>query len=140
MNDVFSAIASGKVKRTEMQRMIDKDSRKYGKFMQRLALSDNKPKNLIEAFRSENFLAQVYREGDYIRISVNTAKIDKNGTQWKDGIAWDDLQRIKSEIGYGDKAAVEVYPPDDKVVNVANMRHLFVLPELPAFMWRSPHD
>lgn len=45
-----------------------------------------------------------------------------------DGITWDDLQWIKRAAGYGDREAVEVYPLDDDVVNVANMRHLWILP------------
>ncbi|WP_441316779.1 DUF7694 domain-containing protein [Halomonas sp. hl-4] len=33
---------------------------------------------------------------------------------------------------------MEVYPDDANIVNVSNMRHLWVLPEQPAFMWRKP--
>lgn len=46
----------------------------------------------------------------------------------RDGIPWDDLQVLKGHAGYGDREAVEIYPPDTKVVNHANMRHLWVLP------------
>lgn len=47
----------------------------------------------------------------------------------RDGISWDDLQWIKGAAGYRDREAVEVYPRDGDVVNVANMRHLWILPE-----------
>lgn len=43
--------------------------------------------------------------------------------------------RLKAECGRGDKWAVELYPPDEAVVNVANIRHLWLLPEPPAFGW-----
>ena len=33
--------------------------------------------------------------------------------------------------------AVEVFPADDQVVNVANMRHLWVLPEPLPFAWEK---
>lgn len=46
----------------------------------------------------------------------------------RDGIPWDDLQVLKGLAGYGDREAVEIYPPNDKIVNQANMRHLWVLP------------
>lgn len=45
-----------------------------------------------------------------------------------DGITWDDLQWLKAAVGFGDREAVEVFPRDCDVVNVANMRHLWVLP------------
>jgi hypothetical protein len=32
---------------------------------------------------------------------------------------------------------VEVYPPDEAVVNVANIRHLWLLAEAPAYAWNN---
>lgn len=40
---------------------------------------------------------------------------------------WDDLQAIKDHF-WPDRIAVEVYPPHDAIVCVANMRWLWVLP------------
>lgn len=57
--------------------------------------------------------------------------------EWADGISWDELMRIKSEVGYKDSWAVEVYPSDSHVINVANMRHLFLLKEKPDFAWEK---
>lgn len=45
-----------------------------------------------------------------------------------DGVSWDTLQAIKSDLGFADAWAVEVYPPDDAVVNLTNMRHLWIMP------------
>lgn len=39
---------------------------------------------------------------------------------------WRDLQRIKTEIVGADAEAVEIYPPEDQVVDTANQYHLWV--------------
>jgi hypothetical protein len=47
---------------------------------------------------------------------------------------WRDLQRIKNEIVGPDRVAVEVYPPEEQLVDQANLTHLWVYPpgyELP---------
>lgn len=99
------------------------------------AESDEPPR--LSVWRSRDHLVQVFDESDrmpgLVRISVNRTDIDHRGG-WKDGIAWDDLQRIKRFVGYGDRDAVEVYPPDRYVINRANIRHLWVLPG--ALPWR----
>ena len=90
----------------------------------------------IAVYASRDYLVQVFDEGNGIkRITVNRVAI--GGTTWDDGITWDELQRIKAEVGYGDEWAVEVFPADDQVVNVSSMRHLWVLPEPPAFAWQK---
>lgn len=89
-------------------------------------------------WRSREFVVQAFRvPGDVIRLSVNRTHVDPSTMRWVDGITWDDLQRLKSEAGYGDREAVEVYPPDANVVDVANIRHLWVLPERLPFSWRN---
>ncbi len=44
------------------------------------------------------------------------------------GITWDELYAVKALCGYADHEAVEIYPEASRLVNSANMRHLFVLP------------
>lgn len=96
------------------------------------------PPGIVRVFRSRHFMVQVYQENDsVIRLSVHRAEFDRKQGRWKDGISWDDLQHIKTLVGYGDMAAVELYPPLASEVNVANIRHLFILPEPPTFMWRK---
>jgi hypothetical protein len=91
--------------------------------------------SLKRVWRSRHHLVHVYDEpGDIVRLSICRAEV--NGQRWADGIPWDVLQKLKKQCGFGDRAAVEVFPPDSDVVNVANMRHLWVLPQPPAFMWR----
>ena len=98
----------------------------------------NPPPKLVMALRSRDFMVQVYDEdGGVIRLSVHRCAYDSNVGRWKDGISWDDLQHIKTLAGFGDRPAVEIYPPIADEVNVANIRHLFILPEAPAFMWQK---
>lgn len=82
-----------------------------------------------------DFLVQVFDEGNGVRrLSVNRTTV-KPGGGWHENITWDDLQEIKRQIGMGDRSAVEVYPRDRDVVNVANLRHLWVLPEPLSIGW-----
>ena len=92
-----------------------------------------------KVWRSRNFLAQVFpQQHGAIRVTVNRTELDGAGG-WKDGITWDELMQVKDQIGYADAWAVEVYPPGGMVVNVANMRHLWIVAERPAFAWEPVH-
>lgn len=85
----------------------------------------NKP---YAVWRSRNFLVQEFIESDAIRrLSVARSEIDVKTGRWKDGITWEELQEIKRQTGYGNHMAIEIFPADRNVVNVANMRHLWVL-------------
>lgn len=96
------------------------------------------PKGLTRVLLSGRFLVQEFApvEGGAVRLTVNRVKRKADLSSWQDGITWDELQRLKTEAGYGDAFAVEVYPADEDLVAVANMRHLWVLPEPPPFAWR----
>jgi hypothetical protein len=98
------------------------------------------PPGLLRALRSRTYLVQVFNEGHagvLVRLTVNRTGITPRGG-WVQDIPWEDLQRLKREAGYGHCDAVEVFPPDEDVVNVANMRHLWVLVEPLPFAWRKP--
>lgn len=84
-------------------------------------------------WRSREFLVQVFEHEGTTRLSVCRTVLD--GAHWKDGISWEQLQNLKYECGFGDKCAIELFPPDRDVVNVANMRHLWIV-DAPAFMWK----
>lgn len=102
-----------------------------------LAAGRRAGKRPVAAFQSPQFLAAVYVDpSGYTRLSVN--RVRQTNGMWDDGISWDELQKIKSLIGFGDAWAVEAYPPDSEVVNVANIRHLFLLPSAPPFGWSGP--
>lgn len=89
---------------------------------------------VLEHWRSRHFQCTVWNQGSATRLSINRTDYDLNTRHPRADITWDDLQRLKSEAGYGHLTAVEIYPPDKRVVNVANMRHLFIV-DAPEFMW-----
>ena len=92
----------------------------------------------FQVWRSRDFLVQIYAEdNNIVRMSICRTSLDMNEERWQDGITWDDLQRLKRECGYHDRDAVEIYPRDYDIVNVANMRHLWILPEKLTFGWRK---
>jgi len=106
--------------------------------------SENLKDPPIEVWLSDFAMAQIYapQEGGQ-RITVNRLQVERvrdNGEViFKGGISWDRLQAIKHQIGFGDRWAVELYPPEDQVINVANMRHLF-LTTTPDFGWKLKND
>ena len=94
--------------------------------------------NRVRVLRSRRFMVQVFAEANgVLRLSVNRTELAPGGERWRDGITWDELQRVKREAGYGDSFAVEIYPPTGDEVNVANMRHLWILPERLDVGWRA---
>lgn len=91
---------------------------------------------VFQVWRSRRYLVQGFlEEGGVLRLTICRAALNVAGG-WEDGLGWDQLQAIKAECGFGAREAVEVYPPDRDVVNVANFRHLWVLPEGLPFTWR----
>lgn len=99
--------------------------------------SDRDPNRLL-VLVSQKYLVQIFKEPhDVMRISVNRTKVKPSG-EWDDNLSWDELMQIKNELGFADEYAVEVYPKEKDVVNVANMRHLWVLPDsLRFFGWHK---
>lgn len=92
----------------------------------------------MQVWRSQEFLAVLWLQGDHFRLSVNrTTMSDTRPENFEDGISWDELMAVKSQCGFHEVWMVEVYPPDCEVVDVANMRHLWLMFEPPAFAWRS---
>ncbi len=89
-------------------------------------------------WRSSRYLAVLYREPrkTAYRLSICRAAIDEAG-RLADGLSWDELQSVKSQCGFANIDAIEIYPRDRDVVNVANLRHLWLVGEC-AETWRSP--
>jgi len=96
---------------------------------------DNIPKGLVKVYQNPVFFVQVYENPTRITVSKNKHKMSIRGPIWEDGITWDQLQDIKDSIGYADKWFVELYPPIDEVVNVANMRHLWLIDAPKDYGW-----
>lgn len=127
---------------SERKALLRAENKRYGLRLEKVPVSEWPPtlrllsQQPVEVWRSRGYLVQVYRACDgVLRLSICTTEID--GDRWADGISWRRLQRLKAECGFGDREAVEIYPPDADVVDVANMRHLWVLPERLPFSWRA---
>ncbi len=97
--------------------------------------SDGAP---ARVWRSREFFVMQFTAPSPAACRLSVLRTQVAGDRWKDGISWDDLQRIKRECGFGDFDAVEVYPQDRDIVNVANIRHLWVMEAPLAFKWRKP--
>ena len=100
---------------------------------------------LFRAARSRDFLVQLFHEDDgVIRMSVTKVELGLGFGQeeriFADGVGWDELQRLKEMAGYGHCMGLEIYPPKDQVVNVANMRHLWILPQPINIGWTNDNE
>lgn len=92
----------------------------------------------LRVWRSADYLAVLYRQraNNMLRLTVNTTKRGRSkrprqDTDWRDGITWDELQRIKNETLGEEVWCVEVYPAESAKVDVYNQRHLWPLEEAP---------
>lgn len=123
-------------------RRLHEDNRKFGSKLQKIAkehwpgfCQKASSREIIGVWRSKDFLLIEYEEPNCMRrLTVCRTMINKNG-ELLDGISWDDLQRLKGEAGYTDFDAVEIFPKDSNVVNVANMRHLWINLANPNAVW-----
>lgn len=120
---------------------LEAENEKWPSTLKQLGPGEFPEGRVREVWRSRDFLVQVYDVPGipYVeRLSVNRTTIDPLTGRWQDGISWDDLQALKEQCGRGRFDAVEVYPAQGDEVNVANMRHLWVLRESKvAFAWRK---
>ena len=134
---------AGFVTSREQRRQLGRDNAKLPKQLT-LVPREDWPAHLIGrddtplgVWRSRNFMVQKYDapEPAIVRLSVHRTTL--SGDRWADGITWDELQAIKNELGFFAATAVEVYPPILDTVNVANMRHLWVLAKTPDYVWST---
>lgn len=128
-----------RTERREAARYIAKESAKLPAFLV-IVPPDQWPSagppDLLEVWRSREYMVQVFRAPApcTARLSINKTAIA--GQRWAEGIGWEDLQRLKAECGFARFDAVEIFPREGDVVNVANMRHLWVMREPLSFAWR----
>jgi hypothetical protein len=133
---VFDLIKCGRLKLNVARDILKKESSKYGSDFVEM-VCDPPNDNFIKALRSRDFLVQISQENGAIRLSINRTILNQKGTRWQDGISWDEIQNIKNKIGYAERCAVEIYPPENHKVDVANIRHIWVLEKEPDFMWKN---
>lgn len=91
----------------------------------------------LRVLRSRDFLVQEFAADAPAVVRLSVCRTSVAGDRWQDGITWDELQRLKHECGYANCDAVEVFPADIDVVNVANTRHIWVMREPVSFAWRN---
>jgi hypothetical protein len=101
----------------------------------------------LGAWESRNYLAQLYEAPPFNgttcqRLSVCRYPVVKEGRWgggfvWEDVFGWEELQAIKRELGFGAAYAIEVYPADENVVNLANTRHLWIFAEALPVGWSA---
>lgn len=121
----------------QMRKLVMKENASYGKAFVELPSPVASPKAPKRAWRNRDYLVQLYQEPSlHYRLTINSTQLLASG-HYKDGLTWDELWAIKDAVGFGSAWAVEVFPPDGAVVNVANMRHLFILPEAPPYAWKK---
>jgi hypothetical protein len=129
-----------RAQRREAQKKIVGDGAKQPVVLQLVPREQwpSQPPTLLRVWRNRSFLVQEYAApAGQVRLSVNRASLTAGG-DWAAEITWDELQQLKAECGYADRWAVEVFPPAESVVNVANMRHLWLLADAPEFAWKRP--
>lgn len=102
-----------------------------------IPMDSQTPDEVLGVWQSREYLATLWVEvNGQRRLTVNRTQLDRKSGSWREGVSWDALQLVKSQCGFGDWWAVEVYPPDAHVVDVAAMRHLWLLPGEPEFGWK----
>jgi hypothetical protein len=92
------------------------------------AIAETRPTHV---WISQKYLVQMFDEVqfqgiDTRRLSINRVTLKSDG-HWEEGLSWEELQQVKREIGYGHWYGIEIYPRDVDIVNVANLRHLWIL-------------
>lgn len=132
----------------EKRRFLRKENQRYGLALTRVPEAAWRQSSalrtssapVLSVWRSCRYLVTIFEEKPRIhRISICRSALDDQG-RWKDDIPWEELQRLKDEAGYSQCDAVEIYPAAADLVNVANMRHLWVCLDQPRhpLTWRGP--
>lgn len=129
--------------RRAQQRHINRVSKAFGDALVEIPASQWTEKaspGLVRVLRSKHVLVQEYAPaagtGDMVVCRLSILLIDLDGDRWTDGIGWDQLFKIKNDCGYSAFDAVEVHPRLCDLVDVAAIRHLWVLRGLLPFAWR----
>ena len=71
-------------------------------------------------------------KGTRLAITKNNPKLTGD---WQRSLTWEEIQKIKSAIGYGDICAFEVFPRDCDEVNILNLRWIWLLDKNDTIGW-----
>lgn len=87
----------------------------------------------IAAWESEQFAAAMFNQKGIYRLSISRS--DASDLP----MSWEELMRVKSGCGFGNLDAVEIYPKNDDVFNTGNVRHLYLVGEVPFALRKNTH-
>lgn len=90
------------------------------------------PEEIGDEYTKEEMEGKIITVGNETESVLNQDKSPKGYPEFES----QHLQHLRTEAGYADRCAVEIYPPDQDIVNVANMRHLWIV-EMPDFAWKK---
>ncbi len=92
------------------------------------------PQDIEHIYRSKKYTVILWKIGVGFagynlgqRFSISRNEWNSKDRRYKDGLTWDEIMDIKREMGFGERTAIEYYPADSEVVNLANMRHVFLI-------------
>lgn len=126
----------------EQRRQLERDNAKLPRALQLVERKDwpatmISADDLIAVWRSRNFLVQKFTAPPpaICRLSINRTTL--SGDRWAENITWNELQALKNELGFFAHTAVEIFPPIQDVVDVASIRHLWVLDGPLPYAWTS---
>jgi hypothetical protein len=95
-----------------------------------LTIQLNNPRFAV--FQSEDFTVQCFNvDENVIRLAINRNPVAQMSLSYPDGIDREELKAIIKALGFGDRYGVEIYPPKRSILNVMNVRHLWLLPKSP---------
>ena len=122
--------------RKKIARLLEEESQQFGnEFIEqhrqpiRTLDRNGKCQDLLKIWRNKDYLVQLYKNGNWLRLSINRSKYDPVRDCWYGNISWDELMIIKGAVGFDDYDAIEIYPKKDDIIYVTYMRHLFIIPE-----------
>lgn len=127
----------------EQRRQLERDNAKRPLQLEEIPRAEwpesmaSRPGGPSRVWRSRGFLVQCFTAPAPALWRLSILRTSLKGDRWTDNITWDEIQRLKAEAGLGDAWAVEVFPPDREVVNVANIRHIWILESAPSYAWRK---
>ena len=128
MNPAFVAFLSKREQRLCLER--EAAARKSGdwgawsevKFPKGTVAKTGWPSEITHGYRNQVFMVLVRDlPGGVTHLAITSASEIRP--------TWPEMQRIKNAIIGTEATAVEVYPPQFKVVDAANMYHIWVLPQ-----------
>ena len=130
--------------RRNMAAQLEKDAKSFGDDLRPISTATWVRREIavppVRAWRSKRLLVMEFADPSPLvlcRLSVNRTAVNVHTGHWLDGLTWDELQQAKFECGFGPFDAVEVYPAAGDEVNLANIRHLWVMRERVSFAWRK---